>query len=344
MKFRRGFTSLARAAAVVLLAATLAACQGIPDISKWDKATQDVSSAVTQGFQSSAQVNGEMAKRLDKVLEVDDAFRDPARRYGEAAKALRTRADDYEKLFGAMADYSASLAALAQASANSGKTVDGVASSLNSLVGALGGVPLAGASLELGKTLASEIIKIKAASDFADAVQKADPVIGLVAELVLRDLADLRRTVAPSKDEAITAAITTPVRRQLAYRSALLRRRVDLQTAITTIAPVAASGTQPATRSLLSINDAPELARVEQYLRDADAWYLPMQSELDKALLARARAEELVVQTGRAIEAWRASHATLAAAAREKRAPDTGRLVAVTLRIRSLLDDMRKEK
>lgn len=83
---------------------------------------------------------------------------------------------------------------------------------------------------------------------------------------------------------------------------------------------------------------------MEQYLREADAWYLPVQAELKQALASRARTEELIVQTGRAVEAWRASHASLAAAAQQQRRPDTARLVALTFRIRGLLDEMRKER
>lgn len=40
-----------------------------------------------------------------------------------------------------------------------------------------------GAGFELGKTLANEVIKVKAARDFGDAVQKADPAIGQISDL-----------------------------------------------------------------------------------------------------------------------------------------------------------------
>ena len=148
---------------------------GTTDISNWNQSTKDVSSAVTAGFGTAADVNGDIAKRLDKVLESKPEFGDPAKRYSSVAKAISTRANDYEQLFGAVSDYSSSLAAISRASDNSQQTVDAVAGSLNQLVGAVGGTALAGSGFELSKTVGNEIIKVKAAHDFGEAVQKSGP-------------------------------------------------------------------------------------------------------------------------------------------------------------------------
>ena len=337
----------ARMWCIGLVYVVLAGCQTIPDISVWSQATKDVTGAVTEGFHTAAGVNGDIARRLDKVLQNTPEFSDPAKRYASVAQALGARANDYEKLFGAVTDYSASLAALARASDNSQQTVDAVTGSLNQLVGAVGGTSLAGAGFELGKLLASEVIKIKAAKDFGEAVQQADPVIGRVSDLLVADLADLQRTVGVTKDEAIRAAIEVPRKKQLEYRGALERRRVELQVTIKgAVAPGPATpgAPLPPTTSLLNANDAPELAKLEQYLRDSDAWYTPLKDELDRALAVRAKSEELVMLAGRAVAAWRASHASLAAAVKERRVPESGRLAALAVRIRDLVTDIRKEK
>lgn len=325
----------------------LAGCQTISDISVWNQATKDVTGAVTEGFQTAASVNGDIASRLGTVLESKPEFKNPAQRYASVAQALGERVDDYEKLFGGINDYSTALTAIAAAASNSAKTVDGVAGSLNQLLGAVGGTSLAGAGFELGKMFASELIKIKAASDFGQAVQQADPVIGQLADLLIKDLADLQRTVGVSKDEAIRAAVEVPRRKQLDYRSALERRREELQATITSAVapgPGTPGAPRPPTTSLLNVNDAPELAKVEQYLRDADAWYLPMKGELDRALAVRAKSEQLAIQAGRAVAAWRASHASLAAAVNERRIPESGALAALAVRIRDLVNDIKKEK
>jgi hypothetical protein len=322
-------------------AALLAGCQAIPDVSAWNQATRDVTGAVTTGFQSAADVNGDIARRLIARPE----FADPARRYESVAQTIGSRAADYEKLFGAISDYSGSLAAIARASDNSQKTVDAVAGSVNQLVEAIGGTLFVGASFDLGKLLVSEAIKIKAAHDFGDAVQKADPVIAQVSDLLIRDLADLQRTVGPSKDEAIRAAIEEPNKKRLEYRAALERRRSDLQTIIkNAITPnAAAPGLAISTTSLLDVNDAPELVKVEQYIREADAWYQPIQTELKHALQVRAKSEELAIQAGHAVQAWKASHASLAAAVKERRVPQSGQLAALALRIQKLANDIKKE-
>src|SRR5262245_52835846 len=106
---------VARASLFVLVMA-VAGCQSIPgDISDWNKATKDVTAAVTEGFQASASINGDIARRLDKALEQKPEFSDPSRRYASVEKALTARADDYEKVFGAIADYSSALAAISRA-------------------------------------------------------------------------------------------------------------------------------------------------------------------------------------------------------------------------------------
>ena len=325
----------------------LAGCQTVPDISSWSQSTKDVTSAVTEGFLSAAGVNRDIAGRLDVVLERKPEFSDTAKRYASVAQALGGRADAYEKLFGAITDYSTSLAAISRARENSQQTVDAVAGSLNQLVAAVGGTSLTGAGFELGKTLANEVIKIKAARDFGDAVRKADPVIGQISELLIADLTDLQRTVGVSKDEAIQAAVAEPHKKQLDYRAALERRRDELQALIAhAVAPKRATPEAPLlpTSSLLNVNESSELAKVEQYLRDTDTWYTPMKDELNHDLAARAKSEELVIQTGRAVAAWRASHASLAAAAEERRLPESGRLAALAVRIRDLVADIKKGK
>ena len=314
----------------------LSACQTIPDVSAWNQATRDVTGAVTGGFQAAAGVNSDIGRRLQGL----PGFEDPAQRYARAAAALDQRAADYETLFGAIADYAGALAALSQASGNSAKTVDAVAGAANQLVGAVGGTALAGAGFELGKALAGEVIKIKAARDFADAVERADPVVARIADLLTADLADLGRTVGDAKPAAVQEAIELPHAKRLEYRAALERRRAVLQATVrTALGPVAGRPD----RSLGDVVEAGELRQVEQLLRETDSWYLPVQAELQKALKQQEATLALAVQADRAVQAWRSSHATVAVAVRERRPPESGRLAALAVRIRALSDTLRKE-
>ncbi len=326
---------------IVVLA--LAGCQSIPDVSGWTQATRDVSAAVTSGAQAAAGVNAELASRLAAI----PGFAEPAKRYTAVAETLAQRSVDYETLFGALADYAGALAALSQASQDSAKTVDAVAGSVNQLLGAVGGTALAGAGFELGKALASEAIKIKAARNFADAVERADPVIARIADLLAADLADLGKTVGETKRAAVIEAFELPHLKRLDYRRALERRRTDLQAVVRTAVappPPAPGAPPPATVSILNAADAPELARVEQFLRDTDAWFNPMQADIARALKTQASTLALTAQVQRAVLAWKASHASLAAAVRERRAPESGRLAALALRIRDLAADLKKEQ
>ena len=326
---RRGTLGLAL---VLCLGLGLGACQTIPDVSAWNQATRDVSGAVTDGFQAAAGVNADIGRRLQGL----QGFEDPAQRYANAAAALDQRAGDYETLFGAIADYAGALAALSQASENSAKTVDAVAGAANQLVGALGGTALVGAGFELGKALAGEVIKIKAARDFAEAVERADPVVARIAVLLVADLADLGKTVGETKPAAVQEAIELPHAKRLEFRAALERRRVVLQASVRAVLGPG--------RSLADAVDASELRQVEQLMRETDAWYGPLQAELQLALRQRAATLALTQQAGRAVQAWRSSHASLAAAVRERRVPESGRLAALALRIRTLSDGLKKER
>lgn len=318
------------------LALALGACQSIPDVSAWNRATQDLSGAVTGGFQAAAGVHADIGHRLQGL----PGFEDPAQRYARAAAALDQRSADYEILFGAIADYAGALAALSQASDSSAKTVDAVAGAANQLIGALGATALAGAGFELGKALASEVIQIKAARDFGSAVERADPVVGRITDLLVADLADLGKTMGETKPAAVQEAIELPHAKRLEFRNALERRRAVLQASVRTVLLPAGDG---AGRSLADAVDASELRQVEQLLRDTDAWYLPLQAELQQAQRQRASTLALAQQAGRAVLAWRSSHASLAAAVRERRLPETGRLVALAQRIRALGDSLKKE-
>lgn len=313
----------------------------------WEQSTKDFTSAVIEGVRTVAGVNADIARQLDIVSESKPVFSDTAKRYASVVQAMRGRANVYEQLFGAITDYSASLAAIARAGENSQQAVDAVAGSLNQFVATVGGTSLAGDRFDLGKTLANEVSKINAARDFGEAVRKADPVIGQISDLLIGDLADLQRTVGVTKDEVIRAAFQEPAQKQLYYRAALERRREELQAAIgRTVAPKRTTPEEPVppTTSLLNVNEAAELAKVEGSLRDTDTWYRPIQDALDRALAVRAKSEELVIQTSRAVAAWRASHASLAAAAEERRLPESGRLAAVTVHIRDLVADIKRGK
>lgn len=327
----------ARTLLLGLMPLVLAACQSIPDVSAWNQATRDVTAAASGGFQAATDLHADIGQRLG----ADPALADAARRYNAVAASLAARTADYEILFGAIADYAGALAAISQASDRSDKTVAAVAGSVNQLLGAVGGTALAGAGVELVGAVASEVIKIQAARDFAEAVERADPVVARIADLLTADLADLGRTVGDSKAVALRVAIELPLLDRLAYRRALERRRADLQALVRGV--VAPASAQP-TASVLDSRDLPELARVDQLLRDTDGWYLPLQSEIDQALKTRDTTLALTVQAGRAVAAWKSSHASLAAAVRERRLPESGRLAALAVRLRELAADLRKEK
>jgi hypothetical protein len=321
-------------------ALALSACQTMPDVSGWSRAAQALSGAVVGGFEVAAALHQDIGQRLDALPN----FRPEAQRYLLAAAALARRGDDHGRLFGAMADYSTSLAAVSRASAGSAQTVDAVAGSLNQLLGAVGAAGLAGAGFELGKALAGEAIKIQAARDFAEAVERADPVVARVADLLADDLADLARTLGEAKVEAIRIAYERPEVDRLDYRRGLAARLAALQAEVLAqVQPDALPNAPRRTGPLPDKGAADELARVERLLLASNDWYKPLQAAIAKAQKTRADSAVMVAQAGKAVLAWKASHASLAAAVRDKRLPDTAHLVATVTRLRELVAAVKKE-
>ena len=318
----------------------LGGCQTIPDVSGWNQATQALSGSVVGGFEAAAALHQDIGQRIDS----QPGFKPQAQGYLDASAALARGGEAYGLLFAAMADYSASLAAVSKASANSSATVDAVAGSVNQLLGVVGVAGLAGTGFELGKLVASEAIKIKAARDFAEAVERADPIVARVADLLASDLDDLGKTLAGTKREPIIAAYNLAERDRLDYRRALVARLAALQAEVgSQVQPAGLPGAPRSTAPLPDKGAAEEMLRVERLLQAADSWYLPLQAAIDRAQKSRAGTAALVAQARKAALAWKASHASLAAAAREKRPPDTAHLLSVVTRLRELVADLKKE-
>lgn len=327
----------------ILAGVSVAACQSIPDVTPWTKATTDLSDAVTQGFHAAAAVNGQLATRIDPAQSGNEEFKTSAASYKAIATTLSDRADDYEKLFGAIADYAGSLDAIAKAADSSHETVDAIAGSVDNLVSAVGGTSLSGPANELVKGLSSELIKIKAAHDFGEAVSQADPVISKVADLLTDDLKDLASTVADAKDAVIRTALNEPLKKQLAYYDALIDRRNDVYVKVAD-GVIQRRPNAPATsRSLLDVKEADELPKLDQSLIDAERWHAPYRAELGRALVARTLAEQLIDATLRAVEAWKSAHGSLASAVKERRIPESRRLAAIAVRIHDLVIDIRNQ-
>lgn len=318
----------------------LGGCQTIPDTGAWNQATQALSTSVVGGFEAAAGVYQDIGQRLEGRTE----YKAQAKGYLDAAAELSRRGEAYGLLFDGMADYSASLAAVSKASANSSATVDAVAGSVNQLLGAVGVAGLAGAGFELGKLAASEVIKIKAARDFAEAVERADPIVARVADLLASDLDDLGKTLAGIQREPIITAYRLSETDRLDYRRALEARLAVLQAEVgSQVHPASRPGVPRTTAALPEKGAAEEMVRVERLLQAADSWYLPLQAAIARAQASRVGTAALVTQARKAALAWKASHASLAAAAREKRPPDTAHLLSVVTRLRELVADLKKE-
>ncbi len=341
-------TTVAKIATCYMLAISLSifllGCQSIPDISSWTQATKSVTSSATTAFQSAKDVNDGIATRLSSTTKPE--LRSIADRYEVAAKYIGERGAMYEQLFSAISDYSESLELIAKASDNSQKSVDAVAGAVGQFV-QTAGIAFAPISAPIGdaiKVLANEVIKIKAAQDFGSAVQKADPIIGQISGYLVQDLESLKKTVGSTKEISILEAYESRYAKELEFRRALERRRVDLQSAIrsgVTVISVGGSTTSAPISTVQSASD--ELLVVEQHLQATDTWYKSLQNEISIALLKVKKTNDLIDESIKLVKVWKDSHESLAIGIKARRAPDSARLAALAVKIQKIVNDIEKE-
>lgn len=87
--------------------------------------------------------------------------------------------------------------------------------------------------------------------------------------------------------------------------------------------------------------DAAELKRADELLQAADAWYLPLDTQLKEIGAREKVARQLIAETQVGLQDWAVAHGQVLSAVRTKRPPSVAELSEAAQRIRDLVQKYR---
>ncbi len=170
-----------RAIPVILLSGLLSAC-GIPDLKPFSDATAEMATVLKQGFERARATLGEATDTASDSAAFKAHLLDLDKRWEPTRKALSS-----------LVAYSDALAAVAEAGKKGKETMGQVTGALNDLSVAVGALPIAGAGKTIIDAVGAKIIEMQAAKDIRKAVDKAAEAVDLMAPLLEKNFADLRK-------------------------------------------------------------------------------------------------------------------------------------------------------
>lgn len=307
-----------RLLAVAAFSVLLAGCPALPDLKPFADSTAQLQQAVDTSHTFMRQ---ELLALPYPEGVGPDSPQHPANILARSWKG-RTQAME------ALVDYADSLSEIAAAGGTGGENAEALATSLNGLLGALSAPTVPANYVAVVKGLYGIVAQVRASQSFGQAVERADPAIQAIAELMSKDFADLDKIlrVLPEK---VTKDLKKPHADGLEYRRVLLQRRDALY------------------RKLASDwegrgEEVDQLDELNAQLEATRAWYDPLAEEIDKTR-ARIEAERAILRSAeRGFRQWAAVHAGLVRAIREHRKPSVRTLVGVALEIRALIEQLRK--
>lgn len=344
------------AVAVSFLALALAGCRTAPNMRPFADATSQLSSSI------------KIAGRT-VVSEVDtmSAKWDSTRRKN-AEKTLEGFGQQWEKrqtLANALVEYSASLAAIAEAGEQGEKSAKAVADSFKKLTDAVGvAFPQAKAGeivVNLGSYLYGKFAQDHAAKTLGESMNRLQPVINETASILSDSFKDIENGLDAVRDQnnqnaedEVVEGDSTKVRTLRDRLKRLSVRRAKLLAALNSgessrdslraeliKAADAAKEAELARLSRLSTDIAAELAVVESTIK--------LESDTLKAIDARkagdhdrlTAAMNLVRIARGGLNDWAAAHSRLATAALEKKTPQVEDLIQTASEIRDLIKTVR---
>jgi hypothetical protein len=170
-----------KAPVVALLLGLLVACR-IPDLKPFSDATTEMVTVLKQGFEETrAALRGAAATADDQ-----DAFKKDVRDLDDRWKPTR-------RALSALAEYSDSLTALAEAGKKGPETMAKLTGAITEMASAVGAIPLAGAGAKVIEAVGAKVIEMQAGKDIRKAVGKAAEAMDIMAPLLQENFADLRR-------------------------------------------------------------------------------------------------------------------------------------------------------
>ncbi len=237
--------------------------------------------------------------------------------------ADRLRAGD------ALVFYAGALTAIVEAHGSAATSVQQLSDTVSGLVAFIPGGTGAAAKegIAIGAIIGQTAIEVKAAHDLAAAVQKAQPAVTKMADLLKKDLKDLQLLCGNAYVSSDLALVDAWRVNNKAYYDKLL---VAVTTARTTAATQAFDTASVA-----------RLTELERLLAVQATALLQYQGSRRTLAVQKAAADEMFDQAIAGSDDWVKTHAEIATAIRENRVPNMTVLMVRTQEIKNAVDRIR---
>ncbi len=300
---------------LLLCTGVFAGCASLPDFSPFATATADMSSAVIAS-----------GTTIESALQPIAGWESFATQF---AKDWQTR----KQAMHGMVEYADGLNQITQAGRSGADSAGALADSLTGLATAAGmavpgGSVVVSTVTKAAKLIYEQIALVRAARSLKNAMASAQPVIDRVTEIIVQDL-KAGGDVFLLAHSTIRGDIQLENQVQLGFRHQLIGARDELYK----------KGV-----SALSATESARLLEIGQLIASADAWYQPMQEQLQQVQKRLNAGRNLIAAASDATMQWRIVHHNLVAALQQGgnitiSAPT---LAQAAVQIRGLINRMRE--
>jgi hypothetical protein len=284
----------------------LSACTALPDVQPFADATAQLH----DGLERAGEITVARVAGGEEVRAPEDDE--------EPTTAWQLQQVWETRLFAAEAlvAYSDSLAEIVAAGKDASNGAERLGSTINEIAEQIPGVgTLSPGLVGLGQRLVTTAIEVKASRDLADAVEKADPAVAGIAEILVEDLDDLLALYKKGYRDVVReryAAVDSEYKKLRDHRDNVQKEVETLRAAFDVPAE---DGGDPEEASA-------QLQSAEELLAQTNAAFLPLWERRQALEKEREDLEALVELTRKAAGAWRQTHLDLSTAIDEGRRPN----------------------
>jgi hypothetical protein len=315
---QRAAASIAACLAMIFVAG----CQ-LPDLKPFATASASLAASINQG--------GDLAiAPLTQEAVVIDGKRIAPGAPTHPGTQLQVEWNARRKVAEAVLVYSASLAAISDASAKRKENAAALVDSVKTLAAAVPGADVGStAAGNLAVSLVGTFVEVKAFHDLGAAVKSADPAIQVIAGKLHQDFLSL----AP--------LFSTPQRTRI---SQVVPSLFDAEDYYATVKAKQATLRQALVKKPDDKDANAEIARVDALVAAVEPEVLAKRAELARLQAALADGQAFFAAAVKSIDAWAAAHADIAKALQEKRTPNLTLLATRAEELHGLIDALKTEK
>jgi hypothetical protein len=304
---------------LLVLALVLPGCgAALPDVRPYTEASVSLRSAIAESGRA----------WVAELAKVDVRNERLEQRVQEEEAAWRARVAAMDAVVG----YAQNLETIIDSGETGGTAVESVAQSIETLARAsavVPGVQTSGVAVDAWKLIAGSVAQLRRQKALDLALERAQPVLERMLDLLRKDLDDLGRRMDARLDAELTGAFAS-LRAELAFREALVAERRKLYES------------EPA-----ALDDVKRtrLRELEAQLRDMDAWYRPLLEQRAELERRRFLERELLAATTAGLEEWARAHEAIVRALRtgRSRLPNVDRVTWAASEIRGLVQQLQAQ-